>query len=45
MTLKAQDFNKIFDAVIAKYLVVDDVDQPCVNIYQASTLEHLLYRE
>ncbi|MDO6736519.1 DUF4254 domain-containing protein [Wenyingzhuangia sp. 2_MG-2023] len=45
MSLKAQDFNKIFDAVIAKYHVVDDVDQPFENIYKASTLEHLLYRK
>ncbi|NIJ44117.1 hypothetical protein FHR24_000556 [Wenyingzhuangia heitensis] len=45
MSLKAQDFNKIFDAVIAKYHVVDDVDQPFENVYEASTLEHLLYRK
>ena len=45
MSLKAEDFNKIFDAVIAKYHVIDDVDQPFENIYDASTLEHLLYRK
>ncbi|MGY5355503.1 DUF4254 domain-containing protein [Wenyingzhuangia sp. IMCC45467] len=45
MSLKAEDFNNIFDAVIAKYHVVDDVDQPFENIYDASTLEHLLYRK
>ncbi|NJB81475.1 DUF4254 domain-containing protein [Wenyingzhuangia aestuarii] len=45
MSLQAQDFNKIFDAVIAKYHVVDDVDQPFENIYEASTIEHLLYRK
>ena len=45
MSLKAEDFNKIFDAVIAKYHVVDDVDQPFENIYEVSTLEHLLYRK
>ncbi len=45
MSLKAQDFNKLFDAVIAKYHVVDTVDQPFENKYDANTLEHLLYRK
>ncbi len=45
MSLKAQDFNKIFDAVIAKYHVLDDVDQPFENIYDTATLEHLLYKK
>ncbi|MGY5352402.1 DUF4254 domain-containing protein [Wenyingzhuangia sp. IMCC45533] len=45
MSLKAQNFNKIFDAVIAKYHLIDDVDQPFNNVYEASTLEHLLYRK
>ncbi len=45
MSLKAQNFNKIFDAVIAKYHVIDSVDQSFENIYEKSTLEHLLYRK
>lgn len=43
--MKAQDFNKIFDAVIAKYHVVDAVDQPFENEYDSNTLAHLLYRK
>ncbi|WP_010134325.1 DUF4254 domain-containing protein [Ochrovirga pacifica] len=45
MSLKAEDFNKIFDAVIAKYHIVDDVNQPFENVYDAASLEHLLYRK
>lgn len=45
MSLKAQDYNKIFDAVIATYHIKDDVDQPFKNVYESSTLEHLLYRK
>jgi len=43
--MKASDYNKIFDSVIATYHIVDSVDQPFENIYDASTLEHLLYRK
>lgn len=45
MSLKAQDFNKIFDEVIVKYHIIDDVNQSFENEYKASTLEHLLYRK
>jgi len=45
MSLKALDFNKIFDAVIAKYHIIDDVNQPFQNVYETSMLEHLLYRK
>lgn len=45
MSLKAENFNSIFDIVIAKYHVVDDVDQPFKNVYDNNTLEHLLYRK
>lgn len=45
MSLKAEDFNAIFDTVIAKYHEIDDVYQPFENIYDPSTLEHLLYRK
>lgn len=43
--MKASDYNKIFDSVIATYHVVDSVDQPFENIYDSATLEHLLYRK
>lgn len=45
MSLKAQGYNKIFDAVIAKYHVIDDVDQPFENVYEKASLERLLYRK
>ena len=46
MSLKAADYNKIFDKVIATYHVVDDVYQPFENIYTDKTsLEFLLYRK
>lgn len=45
--MKASGYNKIFDSVIAKYHVVDSVDQPFENIYdsESATLEFLLYRK
>ncbi len=43
--MKAADYNKIFDSVIAKYHIVDSVDQSFENIYDNNTLEHLLYRK
>lgn len=43
--MEASDYNKIFDSVIAKYHVVDSVDQPFENVYDTATLEHLLYRK
>ena len=43
--MKASEYNKIFDSVITKYHVVDSVDQPFENVYDAATLEHLLYRK
>ncbi|WP_152285866.1 DUF4254 domain-containing protein [Flavicella marina] len=43
--MKASGYNKIFDSVIEKYHVIDSVDQSFENIYDAATLEHLLYRK
>ena len=43
--MKASDYNQIFDSVIAKYHIVDSVDQPFENEYDSKTLEHLLYRK
>lgn len=45
MSLKAKDYNKIFDAVIATYHIKDNVDQPFKNIYDSNSLEHLLYKK
>ena len=43
--MKATDFNKIFDEVIKKYHVLDNVDQPFENPYNESKLEYLLYKK
>jgi len=43
--MKAADFNKIFDEVINKYHVLDNVEQPFENPYNKSKLEHLLYKK
>lgn len=38
-------FNTLFDQVIEKYHIIDNVDQPFENPHDSSTLEHLLYRK
>ena len=43
--MKAADFNKMFDMVINKYHVIDNVDQPFDNPYSKMELEHLLYKK
>ena len=43
--MKAADFNKMFDMVINKYHVIDNVDQPFDNPYNKMELEHLLYKK
>jgi len=43
--MKTTDFNKIFDKVINKYHVLDNVDQQFENPYNKSKLEHLLYKK
>ncbi len=43
--MKAQEYNILFDKVINKYHVLDNVDQPFENPYNKTELEHLLYRK
>lgn len=43
--MKITAFNTLFDQVIEKYHIIDNVDQPFENPYENSTLEHLLYRK
>jgi Protein of unknown function (DUF4254) len=43
--MTAQDFNQLFDAVIATYHIKDSVDQEFSNPHSANSLEHLLYRK
>ena len=43
--MSAIEFNKLFDKVINKYHVIDDVDQPFENPYNSTELEHLLYKK
>ena len=43
--MKAQQYNEIFDKVIEKYHVIDDVDQPFENPYDKTSFDHLLYRK
>ncbi|MDJ0644831.1 MAG: DUF4254 domain-containing protein [Flavobacteriaceae bacterium] len=43
--MKSEDFNKLFDKVIANYHIIDDASQKFSNPYPSDTLEHLLYRK
>ncbi len=43
--MSAQEYNKLFDEVIAKYHIIDNVDQPFKNPFSKDTFEHLLYRK
>ena len=43
--MNAQQYNKLFDEVIKKYHVIDNVDQPFENPYDKNSFEHLLYRK
>jgi len=43
--MNALEYNRIFDNVIEKYHVIDNVDQPFENPYPKDILEHLLYRK
>ena len=43
--MSAQQYNKLFDEVIKKYHVIDNVDQPFENPYNKDSFEHLLYRK
>lgn len=41
----ATQYNSLFDETIAKYHIVDSVDQPFENPFDKNTFEHLLYRK
>jgi len=43
--MRAQDFNNLFDKVIAAYHIKDNVDQPFKNPFDKNSFEHLLYRK
>ena len=43
--MNATEFNTLFDNLIEKYHIVDDVDQPFENPYDKRELAHLLYRK
>ena len=43
--MKAKQYNELFDKLIAKYHIIDAVDQLFKNPYKADTFEHLLYRK
>jgi len=43
--MNAKEFNTLFDKVIKKYHVIDNVDQPFENPYDTTGLIHLLYRK
>ena len=41
----AADFNTLFDQLISKYHIIDEVDQPFENSYETGSLSFLLYRK
>ena len=43
--MSAQQYNQLFDEVIRKYHIIDDVDQPFENPFDKNSFEHLLYRK
>lgn len=43
--MRSKEFNNLFDKVIKKYHIVDQVEQPFENPYNSTELEHLLYRK
>ncbi len=43
--MNATEFNTLFDKVIGKYHVIDNVNQPFENPYDTTGLTHLLYRK
>jgi hypothetical protein len=43
--MNATEFNTLFDKVIEKYHIIDNVDQPFENPYDKTELKHLLYRK
>lgn len=43
--MNAKQFNELFDRVIEKYHIIDNVDQPFENPFSSNSFEHLLYRK
>jgi len=43
--MKATQFNELFDELIGKYHILDNVDQPFENPFDNNSFEHLLYRK
>lgn len=43
--MKAAQYNQLFDELIKKYHVIDEVDQPFENPFDSKSFEHLLYRK
>ena len=43
--MNAKQYNQLFDEVIAKYHIIDNVDQSFENPFDKNTFEHLLYRK
>jgi hypothetical protein len=43
--MKAAQYNQLFDEVIKKYHIIDEVDQPFENPFDSKSFEHLLYRK
>ncbi|MFA5298581.1 MAG: DUF4254 domain-containing protein [Lutibacter sp.] len=43
--MKAVQYNQLFDELIKKYHVIDDVDQVFENPFDPTSFEHLLYRK
>lgn len=43
--MKATQFNELFDELIGKYHIIDNVDQPFENPFNNNSFEHLLYRK
>ena len=43
--MSAQKYNQLFDEVIKKYHILDNVDQPFKNPFESTSFEHLLYRK
>lgn len=43
--MNAKQFNELFDRVIEKYHIIDNVDQPFETPFSLNSFEHLLYRK
>jgi hypothetical protein len=43
--MNAKQYNALFDQLIEKYHIIDEVDQPFENPFDSNSFEHLLYRK